>query len=154
SFNIRGSNDQFFSSNFLDDQPFLSTIGFLRCPRAASPGADPSTGFALTSLTTLAACKKNSQLALTANNGLVMHDNRLVTSAELANAQALLGTDPLTGLPPFFQQVFLRGQAQTNTAVRVSQSLFANFGDYRASLGGEIRVQVPVINVPFRLIFA
>jgi outer membrane protein insertion porin family len=38
--------------------------------------------------------------------------------------------------------------------VRVSQSLFASIGDYRSSLGMEVRVQVPVINVPFRLIFA
>jgi outer membrane protein insertion porin family len=28
------------------------------------------------------------------------------------------------------------------------------FDNYRYSLGGEVRVQVPVINVPFRLIFA
>jgi outer membrane protein insertion porin family len=50
--------------------------------------------------------------------------------------------------------VFLRGDAQTNTAVRLSQSLFNKLGDYRASMGMEVRVQVPVINVPFRLIFA
>jgi outer membrane protein insertion porin family len=57
-------------------------------------------------------------------------------------------------LPFGFQQVFLRGQAQTNTAVRLSQSLFSKFSDFRSSLGMEVRVQVPVINVPFRLIFA
>ena len=34
------------------------------------------------------------------------------------------------------------------------QSLFAKIGDYRTSMGLEVRVQVPVINVPFRLIFA
>jgi outer membrane protein insertion porin family len=50
--------------------------------------------------------------------------------------------------------VFLRGQTQTNTAVRLSQSLFDQLGDFRASLGMEVRVQVPVLNVPFRLIFA
>lgn len=154
AFNLRGKKDQFFNSNFLDDQPFLSTVGFIRCPRNTPPGADPSTGFALTSLSTLAACNGNPQLALTANNGLVMRDNRLVTTFELNNAQSLGPFDPVTGLPNGFQQVFLRGQAQTNTAVRLSQSLFSRFGDYRASLGGEIRVQVPVINVPFRLIFA
>src|SRR5258705_552796 len=61
---------------------------------------------------------------------------------------------PSTWLPFGFQQIFLRGEAQTNTAVRLSQSLFSKIGDYRASLGMEVRVQVPVINVPFRLIFA
>jgi outer membrane protein insertion porin family len=50
--------------------------------------------------------------------------------------------------------VFLRGQAQTNSVVKLSESLFSKFGDYRSSLGMEVRVQVPVINVPFRLIFA
>ena len=83
-----------------------------------------------------------------------MRANRLATTAELDNAINLTGFDPLTGLPFGFQEVFLRGQAQTNTAVRLSQSLFSKFGDYRASLGMEVRVQVPVINVPFRLILA
>jgi outer membrane protein insertion porin family len=50
--------------------------------------------------------------------------------------------------------VFLRGETQTNTVLRVPESLFNKITDYRASLGMEIRVQVPVINVPFRLIFA
>ena len=83
-----------------------------------------------------------------------MRDNRLVTTAELDNAQNLGSFNPSTGLPFGFQEVFLRGQAQTNTAVRLSQSLFAQIGDVRTSLGMEVRVQVPVLNVPFRLIFA
>ena len=83
-----------------------------------------------------------------------MRDNRLVSTTELQNAINLGHVDPFTQLPFGFQQVFLRGQAQTNTAVRLSQSLFSKFGDYRASLGAELRIQVPVINVPFRLIFA
>ena len=153
AFNIRSKSDQFFSSNFLDDQPFLSTVGFIRCPRAASSG-----GIAQVSLTTLAACNSNTQLALIptlSGPALVVRDNRLITTDELSNAVSPDVTiDPFTGLPFGFQPVFLRGQAQTNTAVRLSQSLFAKLGDYRASLGMEVRVQVPVINVPFRLIFA
>jgi outer membrane protein insertion porin family len=77
-----------------------------------------------------------------------------VTQQELDNARNLGGFDPVTGLPFGFQRVFLRGEAQTNTVVRISESLFNKIGDYRASLGMEVRVQVPVINVPFRLIFA
>jgi outer membrane protein insertion porin family len=38
--------------------------------------------------------------------------------------------------------------------VRLDQSLFAKFTDMRSSLGAEIRVQVPILNVPFRLIYA
>jgi outer membrane protein insertion porin family len=145
AFNIRTKGDQVFNSNFLGDQPFLSTIGFVPCPRFAS-------GFAPVSLSTLVLCN-NTQLAASPFLGLVARDNRLVTQAELDNA-ATGQIDPTTLLPFGFQQVFLRGQAQTNTAVRLSQSLFAKLGDFRSSLGMEVRVQVPVINVPFRLIFA
>jgi outer membrane protein insertion porin family len=153
TFNIRTNTDQFFNSNFLDDQPFLSTVGFISCPRAVSTG-----GVAQVSLTTLAACNGNTHLALVptfAGAALVARDSRLVTTDELSNAiNPDVTIDPFTGLPFGFQPVFLRGQAQTNTAVRLSESLFSKFGDYRASLGMEVRVQVPVINVPFRLIFA
>jgi outer membrane protein insertion porin family len=152
AFNLRGKNDQFFESRFLDDDPFLRTIGGVPCVRPSS------TGFALANLSTLAACNSSTDLALTTNRfgipGLVMRDNRLVTTTELDNARDQNVFDPETNLPFGFQQVFLRGQVQTNTAVRLSQSLFSNFTDYRASLGMEVRVQVPVINVPFRLILA
>ena len=147
AFNIRTKKDQLFSSNFLADQPFLSSVGFIACPRI-------STGFAPVSLSSLVACQTNTSLALSSNFGLVARDNRLVSTQELDNARNLGPIDPLTLLPFGFQQVFLRGQAQTNTSVRLSQSLFDKFGDYRSSLGMEVRVQVPVINVPFRLIFA
>ena len=148
SFNLRSKSDQFFSSSFLDDQPFLSTVGLISCPRSPS-------GFEFPSLSTLAACNTNPDLALVgAPGGLVLRDNRLITTTELENARNNGPFDPVTGLPFGFQKVFLRGEAQTNTAVRLSQSLFAKLGDYRASLGMEVRVQVPVINVPFRLIFA
>ncbi len=152
AFNIRGKKDQLFSSNFLDDQPFLSTVGLISCQR---PGTN---GLAQVSLTSLAACSSaNTDLALIptlSGPALVMRDNRIITTSELDSARDIRPIDPLTGLPFGLQPVFLRGQAQTNTAVRLSQSLFAKLGDYRASLGMEVRVQVPVINVPFRLIFA
>ena len=43
---------------------------------------------------------------------------------------------------------------QTKTVVRLDQSLFAKFTDLRTSIGAELRVQVPILNVPFRLIYA
>jgi outer membrane protein insertion porin family len=144
AFNLRTKGDQFFSSNFLDDQPFLQTVGFIPCPRFNQ--------FVRVSLSTLALCK-NEFLAASPFLGLVARDNRIVTQAELEGAQ-IGDVNPITLLPPGFQPVFLRGQAQTNTAVRLSQSLFAKLGDFRSSLGMEVRVQVPVLNVPFRLIFA
>lgn len=151
AFNIRGKSDQTFSSEFLEDQPFLSTAGAIRCPRSPF-------GFERVSLSALVACNAaNSDLAVVGfggTPGLVVRENRMVTQQELDNARNLGAFDPVTGLPFGFQRVFLRGEAQTNTVVRVSESLFRKITDYRASLGMEVRVQVPVINVPFRLIFA
>jgi outer membrane protein insertion porin family len=149
AFNLRSKNDQTFSSEFLADQPFLSTVGFLlpaQCPRFTLPVS--------ISLSTLALCN-NPLLAASGVGGgsLVARDNRIVSQAELEAAQTG-DVNPGTLLPPGFQPVFLRGQAQVNSVVRLSQSLFAGIGDYRSSLGAEVRVQVPVINVPFRLIFA
>jgi outer membrane protein insertion porin family len=145
AFNIRTKSDQQFSSAFLPDQPFLSTVGALNCPRFPLPVP--------ISLSSLALCN-NTNLAATSFFSLVARDNRIVSQAELEAAQRLDPLDPLTFLPPGFQPVFLRGDAQTNSVVKLSQSLFSGLGDYRSSLGMEVRVQVPVINVPFRLIFA
>jgi outer membrane protein insertion porin family len=145
AFNLRSKGDQSFSSNFLTDQPFLGTVGFLQCSRFATP--------VFISLSTLALCNNPSLAAAPLTGALVARDNRLVTQAEVQAAQGG-DTNPFTLLPRGFQPVFLRGEAQTNSVVRLSQSLFDGIGDYRSSLGMEVRVQVPVINVPFRLIFA
>jgi outer membrane protein insertion porin family len=147
AFNLRSKGDQQFSSEFLDDQPFLSTVGVLTpttCPR-----------FNLLvpiSLSSLALCN-NPTLGAGPGFSLVARDNRIVSQAELEAAQTG-NVNPATLLPLGFEPVFLRGQAQSNSVVRLSQSLFDSIGDYRSSLGMEVRVQVPVINVPFRLIFA
>jgi outer membrane protein insertion porin family len=145
AFNLRSKGDQAFSSNFVDDQPFLSTVGAVPCPRFAG-------GFAPISLSSLSLCK-NPQLASSPFLSLVARDNRIVSQAEL-EAAGRGDINPITQLPIGFQPVFLRGQAQTNSVVRLSQSLFSKISDYRSSLGMEVRVQVPIINVPFRLIFA
>jgi len=147
AFNLRTKGNQTFSSEFLADQPFLSTIGLIPCPRIAG-------GFTTVSLSTLAACGNFSNLALSASGGLVARDNRLVTQAELNEAIRLGPVDPLTGLPFGMEQVFLRGEAQTTTVARLGDSLFAKFSDIRSSLGAEVRFQVPILNVPFRIIYA
>ena len=145
AFNLRTKADQQFSSNFLPDQPFLSTVGLLPCPRF-------NQNVAIT-LSSLVFCNNPNLAAQPFFGSLVARDSRIVTTAELEAAQTG-DINPLTGLPRGFQPVFLRGEAQTNSVVRLSDALFAGIGDYRSSLGMEVRVQVPVINVPFRLIFA
>jgi outer membrane protein insertion porin family len=150
AFNLRSKSDQTFSSAFLPDQPFLQTAGFNPSPRFGTVNGVVQR--VPVTLSSLAFCK-DSSLAVSPFSGLVARDNRIVTQDELNNAQTG-DINPLTLLPRGFQPVFLRGDAQTNSVVRLSQSLFAGIGDYRSSLGMEVRVQVPVINVPFRLIFA
>ena len=145
SFNVRSKGDQSYSSQFLQDEPFLATVGSIACPRFSS-------GVAPVSLSTLVLCN-NAQLATSPFLSLVARDNRLVTQAELDAAQTG-EISPITLLPPGFQSVYIRGEAQTVTVARLSQSKFAKLGDFQSSLGAEIRVQVPVLNVPFRLIYA
>ncbi|HKG81002.1 MAG TPA: BamA/TamA family outer membrane protein, partial [Pyrinomonadaceae bacterium] len=149
AFNLRSKSDQSFSSAFLTDQPFLQTVGFIPCTRFASIGVNQVPA----SLSSLAFCNNPNLAAQPGFQSLVARDNRIVTQDEL-NTASSGQINPLTGLPFGFQPVFLRGEAQTNSVVRLSQSLFSSIGDYRSSLGMEVRVQVPVINVPFRLIFA
>ncbi|HYG09309.1 MAG TPA: outer membrane protein assembly factor BamA [Pyrinomonadaceae bacterium] len=144
AFNLRKGSDQVFSTLFQADSPFLaSQLGALR---------GSLSGLVLEKNPFLA-----SQLAFDPNIGtftigLVARDNRLVTREELDNATRFGPTDPITGLPFGFQRVFVRGEAQTNTAVRLSQAVFDKIGDFRSSLGLEVRVQLPVVNVPLRLI--
>jgi outer membrane protein insertion porin family len=145
-FNLRKGRDQIFSTLLQPDSPFLSSLGFIQCAKAPL-------GVAAASLSALAACADNSPLAFSLTGGLVARDGRLVTVEELNEK---LGVGPVgpDGLPFGFQTVFLRGEAQTNTAVRLSQSAFSKFSDFRSSLGAEVRIQLPIVNVPFRLIYA
>ena len=154
AFNLRSNGTQGYSSNFLADQPFLSTVGVVRCPRL-DQSAGEGNGLARVSLNSLAACGGNfSNLAYNVVlDSLIGRDNRVVTQAELDQA---LGSGPTgsLGLPVGFFPVFMRGDAQTNTVVRLNESLFAKFTDIRSSMGAEVRFQIPILNVPFRLIYA
>jgi outer membrane protein insertion porin family len=145
SFNFRTKGDQSYSSEFLADRPFLDTIGSISCPRFAS-------GVAPVRLSTLVLCN-HPTFAASPFLSLVARDNRLVSQAELDAAQTGQ-INPVTLLPFGFQPVFLRGDVQTNTVARLGQSKFAKIGDFQTSLGAELRVQVPILNVPFRLIYA
>ncbi|MCB1023805.1 MAG: BamA/TamA family outer membrane protein, partial [Acidobacteria bacterium] len=56
-------------------------------------------------------------------------------------------------LPDGLTPLFLRGDTQTNAQLKVNEAVFDRFSDFRSSVGLEMRVQVPVVNVPFRLIY-
>lgn len=61
---------------------------------------------------------------------------------------------PIGALPPGFKTALIFSEQQTSQRALISQAKTGIFDNYRYSLGGEFRIQVPVINVPFRLIFA
>ncbi len=58
------------------------------------------------------------------------------------------------GNPVGFRTVFLQGDSRSYDIIRTSEQNVKFLSDLRSSLGLELRVQMPVINVPFRLIFA
>jgi outer membrane protein insertion porin family len=53
-----------------------------------------------------------------------------------------------------YRRVFLEGESRDYSILRNSQANIKFLSDIRSSFGAEVRVQMPVINVPFRLIFA
>ncbi|HWS54091.1 MAG TPA: outer membrane protein assembly factor BamA [Pyrinomonadaceae bacterium] len=144
AFNLRSTANQEFSTELLDDVPFLSSLGGL----------------------TALALRRNPQLAFAASNGglaLVVQGDRLLTKEELSALTRVGPLNPATGLPFGVQPVFLRAfrrtgaddsGVQSNTVARFEDSIFSRLGDYRSSVGAELRIQLPVVNVPFRLIYA
>lgn len=75
-------------------------------------------------------------------------------AGRVATAEELANTNSGGGIPPGFRSVSLAGDSRNYDIVRLSQNTDKIFSDVRASIGAEIRVQVPMLNVPFRLIFA
>lgn len=135
-FNLRKGGVQQINSNFLPDQPFLgqSSIGNILLFSNNNPYQQTFDGGFLVTSTGDPITKANyvSTYCTTAADGTL--------------------TCPTT-LPTNLTQVFLRGEAQTNTRIRVNESVFSKLGDFRSSVGLELRVQVPIVNVPFRLIY-
>jgi outer membrane protein insertion porin family len=83
-------------------------------------------------------------------SGVIINpQGRFATQAEINDAPK-----DDAGNPIGFNTVFFQGQTQNFQIVRASQSKFRLPQDIRSSLGLEFRVQLPVINVPFRLIMA
>jgi len=84
---------------------------------------------------------------------LLLFNDNLLTTDEFRRNFCQTGLGCPISPPQNLQQIFLRGEAQTNTVLRIDESAFSKFGDIRSSVGLELRVQVPVVNVPFRLIY-
>ncbi len=134
-FNIKKGAVQEINSNFLPDQPFLGIFNDL-------------------SLTFL----RNNLQYQPANQffgGLVLGREPRPLTREEFNSMLSSGAqiDPRTGLPLGLQAIYLRGDAQSNARVEINNTQFGKLKDYRSSVGVELRIQVPIVNVPFRLIY-
>ncbi len=127
-FNLRKTGTQRIDSNFLADDSFL--------------------GAGL--VTALAA--RNVPNVNNFNN-LFLINGRLLTQTEFRQFCFLNPFGCPTNASRDIRQIFVRGEAQTNSLVRVDDAAFSKIGDFRSSVGVELRVQVPVVNVPFRLIY-
>jgi outer membrane protein insertion porin family len=129
-FNLRKSGTQRINSEFLDDDRFL--------------GAGRVTALALI----------NKPVLESSLGGLLYYNNRLLTKTEFVD---LFCRGNRFGcpdaLPDGIERFYLRGEAQQNSLLRVDDSAFSKIGDFRTSVGRELRVQVPIVNVPVRLIY-
>lgn len=129
-FNLRSSGTQRINSEFLDDDRFLG------------PGR----------VTALALI--NTPVLESSFGSLLYYRNRLLTKTDFLQEFCRgnrFGCP--TSLSPEVQRIFLRGEAQQNSLLRVDDAAFSKLGDFRTSVGLELRVQVPIVNVPFRLIY-
>ncbi len=129
-FNLRKTGLQVINSEFLPDDTFL--------------GAGRLTALGLINTPTLES----------SFGSILYYRGRVMTKTDFLNEFCRgnrLGCP--TALSPQVQSLFLRGEVQQNSVLSVDSAKFGKLSDFRASVGVELRVQVPVVNVPFRLIY-
>jgi len=129
-FNLRKTGQQVINSEFLPDEQLLG------------PGR----------VTALALI--NTPVLESSFGSILYYRDRVLTKTDFLNEFCRgnrFGCP--TALSPQVQQLFLRGEVQQNSLLHVDDARFGKIGDFKASVGVELRVQVPVVNVPFRLIY-
>ncbi len=127
-FNLRKTGTQVINSEFLADETFVGVGTLTNLLLRNNPELEGRFG------------------------SLLAFNNQLLTTDQFRLIFCQTAVCP-TSPPVNVQQLFIRGEAQTNTLLRVDEATFNRFGDFRSSVGLELRVQVPVVNVPFRLIY-
>jgi outer membrane protein insertion porin family len=159
SFNLRKGRAQSYSSDFLDAGTFLTGNGLdsltERLANIANRGITSETDYRVYTQfgdTTTGAVADSLYLYRTDPT----QSYRLLTYGELpeelsdpSNPQSAKVKKIPSGAIPFS----LRGEARTTSTLRMDQAKFNKFKDFQVSTGFELRVQVPVVNVPFRLIY-
>lgn len=130
-FNLRKTGTQFINSAFLPDDTFLGTGAVTALALRNTPALERSFG------------------------AILYHNNRILTTQDFLNEFCVQRTRigcPVA-LPNTITPFYLRGEAQQNSLLKVDEARFSKIGDFRSSVGLELRVQVPIVNVPFRLIY-
>jgi outer membrane protein insertion porin family len=129
-FNLRKTGTQTINSEFLPDDTFI--------------GAGRLTALGLI----------NTPVLESSFGSILYYRDRVLTKTDFLNEFChgnRFGCP--TSLSPQVQQLFLRGEVQQNSLLRVDDAHFAGIGDYRTTVGVEFRVQVPIVNVPFRIYY-
>jgi len=129
-FNLRKAGSQFLNSEFLADDTFIGASRLTALGLINTPVLESSFG------------------SILYYRGRVMTKTDYITEFCRGNR---FGCP--TSLSPQIQQLYLRGEVQQNSILRVDDAKFGKLNDFKASLGVELRVQVPVVNVPFRLFY-
>lgn len=129
-FNINKTGTQVINSEFLPDDTFLG------------PGR-------LTALGLI-----NTPVLESSFGSLLFYRGRVMTKTDYVNEFCRgnrFGCP--TSLSPQLQQLYLRGDVQQNSLLEVDTAAFSKFTNFKSSVGVEFRIQVPIVNVPFRLIY-
>jgi len=129
-FNLRKTGIQTINSEFLPDETFLGAGRLTALGLINTPNLESSFG------------------------SLLFFRNRVLTKSDYITEFCRgnrFGCP--TSLSPQIQQLYLRGEVQQNSQLLVDSSAFGKLKDFKSSVGVELRVQVPVVNVPFRLIY-
>ena len=129
-FNLQKTGTQVINSEFLPDDSFLGQGVVTALALRNQPNLENSFG------------------------SLLLYNNQILTKTQFVDTFCRgnrVGCP--VSLPEGLQAVYLRGEAQRNDVIRVDDAQFNKFGDFRSSVGVELRVQVPIVNVPFRLIY-
>ena len=135
-FNMRSTGTQRIDSEFLPDDTFIGAGRLSQLTLANNPQIDTRLSSFIPGLMYFAPGDR----LLSANDFRTM-------------CNAMGGLCPFVRLPDGVIPVYLRGEVQQNSLLRVDDAAFNKLGDFKSSIGAELRVQVPIVNVPFRLIY-
>lgn len=129
-FNLRKSGVQTINSEFLPDETLL--------------GAGRLTALGLI----------NTPVLESSFGSLLYYRGRVMTKTDFINEFCRgnrFGCP--TSLSPQVQQLYLRADVQQNSLLMPDSAQFGKLKDFKSSVGIELRVQVPILNVPFRLYY-